>query len=364
MNKSTNDIVIATEANESEGLSHLQIQHKNGQNTSPFFHPVWFKQWLLSSMPLGKWLSIQSQQTIDCSCFIGFAKQYPWLPFKSAFLNQAGEIKKDQAWIEYNDIFADETPESTDTAKALLSYLFTQKKVSNLNVSMTTQQATWVSAANEIGADTETEAISGYVKNLDTLKCVDEVIATLSSNTRSKVRRSIKKLIAEHGAIQIETAITEAQKIAFYNGLSSFHISQWQQTEQGSGFSNAMFNQLQKNLLNEQPNFACINKVSCGSLVLGYAIFYLHNNTAYFYCSGVNHTLSNTHIKPGYVMHVYLMAEFAQNGYSRYDFLGGESQYKQSLADEQVTFHRINIIAPNFRGKMLQWLKQLKRSFG
>ena len=278
------------------------------------------------------------------------------ITFKVALLNQSGEQLSDQAWIEYNDLLCPDHLKA-DFYCLLNDYLAIQG-FDLFHVSML--QETVKDKLSQSRANNQNNLIcKGYKANL-LRNGVKFSFSNLSKNTRSQIRRSNKKLEQQFGEIKVILPNNEKEKLAFFDKLSDFHIEQWGASTEGSGFNNPSFLQHQKSLLQE-TELAQIIGVYAGDVPLGFCLNYLHNNNVYFYCSGVNHSLANNHVKPGYSMHVALMEYYADKGFEAYDFLGGESRYKASLSDEEYNFLSVTIPLNTFKGKLYSLYHRLFR---
>lgn len=277
--------------------------------------------------------------------------------FRVALLNQSGERFSDQAWIEYNDLLCPDRYKAN--FYSLLKTYLAAKGFDLFHASMLHQQIV-TDNFSQLGANNEDVLIcKGFKARLINDKA-KFTLAKLSKNTRSQVRRSNKKLEQQFGKIKVVQPNNEKDKFDFFNKLSKFHIQQWGDSPEGSGFNNESFVKHQQALLKE-TELAQIIGVYAGDVPLGFCLNYLHNNNVYFYCSGVNHSLANSHIKPGYSMHVALMEYYAEKGFKTYDFLGGESRYKASLSDEEYNFVSVTVPLNTFKGKLYSLYLRLFR---
>jgi len=339
----------------------FQYVSQKASNKTPFFIPCLLQQLLEKDIPNLLFLGVEDNCELVGVCFIGKQRVNRLLPYNKALLNQTGLHEYDQIWIEYNDIVC--KPElAHDCASAVIRYIQTMN-YSQLYLSMTTSLDVWKQAASVCNCNIELEQIKGFRRNIEDIFSVEDVLQSLSPNSRAKVRRSLKLLTKSYGDISVETASSSKEVEIYYDGLSQLHKTQWSGHSDGSGFTNPHFFNTHKTLLLNQPHLAQLRRVKCGEKVIGYALAYVVEDTVFFYCSGIEHSIATGKVKPGYVMHCFLMAEYAKLGYLKYDFMGGESQYKKSLCNEEVNFYNITITPPTLKGKTLLVLKKCKRSF-
>lgn len=322
---------------------------------SPFLSLEYFS--VLAEVPEqhGEFICIGEHAVI----YLGHSSAVKRLPFfQQSFVNQTGLRCYDQLWVEYNGWLG--SPASDDSiAETVLKYAFDKGDV-RLSVSMTTDADLWTRAAKTLGASISTSQTIGYTKSLEGLETFENTIATLSQNTRAKIRKSIRLLGSVQEDVSLSVASSSEQILEYFNGLKRNHIEKWQNTVEGSGFQNSFFDSNLLRLLTHYPNFMKILKVQCGENTLGYAMYMLKNESAYFYCSGINASLSEGKVKPGYILHCKAMAYFAEKGFKLYDFMGGDAQYKRSLSDNSVIFHTIEVISPNLKGKLFSMIKKVK----
>lgn len=280
------------------------------------------------------------------------------LKINVAVLNQAGNAVDDQVWIEYNSLIGDSHYHSI-FFNELINAL-SNRNFDILSISMIQGEQSYISQQQRRYIDNQT--IFGYVTKLDNQATQALLTEKLSANSRSKVRRSERKLRERFGDLRIEIAHSNEQRHEFFNDLSKIHIRKWGNTPEGSGFENSVFLKTLKKLTFKHCEFTEIAKVSAGEFVLGYTLNFIFNDTVYFYCSGINDTLNHQHIKPGYTMHLHLMAHYAALGYKQYDFMGGDSQYKRTLADKTVEFKSVSLTLDTLTGKAIRTANEIKKS--
>lgn len=338
---------------------NAHIAHKN-PHTTPFLSPPLFKLLYSKDLKGISFLCFEKNHETVGVCFVGSKKLRNYLPFSTQLLNQTGLKKYDQTWIEYNNILCEKEC-LQECVYGLIDYLKNQNH-SQLHVSMTEDSSAWRQAAKANGCAVELQHVRGFKTNLSGVNNIEDILQKLSSNSRAKVKRSLKLLSEQYGEVHIETASEKETKIKFYDDLARMHKKQWESHTEGSGFSNSYFYASHKYLLLHYPEFSQLKRVKFGNKVIGYALYYVVDKTVFFYCSGIDHNLSTGKIKPGYVMHCHLMANYAANGYEYYDFMGGESQYKKSLADDDVDFYNVTITLPTVSGRLLMFFKSMKRN--
>ena len=182
-------------------------------------------------------------------------------------------------------------------------------------------------------SSTNTVETNGY---LATLSCSNEdyLKATLSKNTRAQISRS-KKILQSQGQLTFEV-FSDPEKLAeLYPKIASIHIDKWQETNDGSGFSNPIFAGFHKAVaLNNTDELVQISVLSSNEVELGYLVNFVYNNKVYFYLSALQQSPDNK-VKIGLTLHSEAIQYYAEQGIESYDFLGGDARYKQSLSNQK-----------------------------
>ena len=313
---------------------------------------VTWKYGMCSDVWLGNWLRIALTKPdlfilLENTKPVGFCfftikriKRYG-ISWKAAYLNQSGEPSIDQIWVENNRFFCPEHYQ-LEFLRLISDTLFTHYSVSEMLISLTDQRLTFDSISNNSALYSSDDNLS-YVKKLNDFTSVDDILFTLSKNSRYQLRRSIKRLKEHVGEIQLSLPQTRAEQDSFFNQMSSLHIARWGKTNEGSGFNNGKFVSFHKMMLTTSET-AVIVKLHATNVDLGYAYFITQNNTAYFYCSAITHSPELTPFKVGHILHLYCMQYFASLGYHTYDFLAGDYRYKQSLSDTTYTMYTYKLV--------------------
>lgn len=351
------ELTIVSEVDKKQALNYLKNISLEYRSESPFLSLEWMSAWLYS-LPYSPFIALLKQDTnVVGMCFIGENHtKLSGITIKTAFLNQMGDSKSDQVWIEYNDVICKEEYKSVFYAKLYTE--LTKLGFDKFFASMTTAKVE-NTIDRSINSSKYSTYSTGYLANLEPKKRTLEK-PFISSNTRSQIKRSNKKIEELFGVIKIHRSETYLDRNNTLEKLANLHRLQWKHTRQGSGFDNSFFVKHHKHLLKQMPNFIDIVEVKAGDMPLGFCINLLHGKKVYFYCSGINHAIASKHIKPGYTLHTALMDNYAQQGFTHYDFLGGEARYKSSLSTEEVTFCSTTILLPTFKGRVLALLYWLK----
>ncbi|KHT54097.1 hypothetical protein RJ41_06000 [Alteromonas marina] len=336
-----------------EVKSFLRNVHECIEVPTPFTSLAWQESWIYSLTVLPTLYIFKLGNQIIGYCWIVSKNTLSLLPLHAWYLNQTGELKKDQVWVEYNTIICSKKHE-----QACLNALLNKAKIDHvckLYISMSHNIAISKDLVdNSIRVDSEN--VNGYRTSLITA----DLEKHLSKNTRSQIRRSTKILEQDYGAISVIEA-SEDQLHSYLTKLGSLHKEKWSESAEGSGFNNPLFLSHHKYLLENFPENVSIIEIKAGTSLLGYSYNLIFGDTVYFYCSGINYQYENNKIKPGYTLHSTLMEYYQKKGFYWYDFLGGESRYKKSLSTETYIFSNLTIYTRSIEGRLASALQRIKQ---
>lgn len=340
----------------SEILNTLSLD----RNNSPFLSKAWLLAWIdTAKEDISVIVFFRNDSPIGITTISRPVYKFAEI-FNETLLNQTGRKQKDQVWIEYNDILCEYVHFDT-CASALLNHVFLNTKSFRLYISMLHDSEKWIAYARKNKLKIECQTVFGYRNNIGGVENTNDLINKFSSNTRSKLKRSLKLMHGLFGELKIEMA-DATNFAAFYKELGKLHKKKWQQSEYGSGFDNPHFNKLHFYLNNNNAQAIKLLRFSAGSKLVGYSLYLIKNQTVFFYCAGISENDTHKHMKYGYNMHLEAMVFFSKIGFTSYDFMGGDAQYKTSLSSHIYEFQNLSIYNPNKTSNIIFYIKQaLKR---
>jgi len=260
-------------------------------------------------------------------------KIFGLFPIKQWHLHRTGNTQEDQIWIEHNDFLLDKNISNTVREEMV-------KSICNFKPSL--QEVI-------IGLSTN-DVILSFTRPFDNkffqLRSWGETLAyrvesqgtylseVLSKNSRSQIVRS-EKLLSKLGNLDFYV-LTQAEDVQLaLEDISKIHIERWQNTIQGSGFTNSSFNHFHSLMITDnRNNIAQVSVLSLNKRPIGYLLNYIYKGKAYFYLSALT-TFDEKKIKVGLTLHTKAIQHYIDNGIFSYDFLGGDARYKKSLSNKQ-----------------------------
>jgi CelD/BcsL family acetyltransferase involved in cellulose biosynthesis len=341
---------------------HWESLWHRSTSQSPFLHPTWVEAWLETFGPsLQPVVLVATAEAGDgalgCCIMTRRVEYVRGMPIRRVYLNTAGENAADDVCVEYNDILA--TPEYKPEFVARLIARLKQSRVDQFVVSgvydleaVTLLRSAWASAA----ACALSKA--PYVDLVSIRQRHNDYERELSSNTRTQVRRSRKLLEAESGGIHVERADTVSQGLEFLQELADLHQWRWTAKGEAGAFHSPRFSAFHRRLVERLLPLGGIDllRVRAGERTVGLLYNYVVRRKVFFYQSGFMYS-SDNRVKPGLVTHTEAINYYLGRGFDEYDFLAGDSQYKQSLGNAERQMQWLTFDGDTLRMRFMSRLK-------
>lgn len=274
-----------------------------------------------------------------------------------ALLHQTGVSHEDQIWIEYNGLLAVRGHEVAALALAVQT-LQNEGMCDEVHLSMLPSEHARLLHTQIPESHIEYE-VSGFQTDLRALRDhKTEVIDSLSSNTRHQIRRSLRRYESTYKSpMQVVSARTMEEAVGIFRECGQWHRARWAD----SGFNNPAFVGFHEKLIKRgfDHGSAQLFRVVVGESVIGVFYFLISDRRVYFYLQGIRGE-SDGKLKPGLSAHALLMQHFLDQGYDMYDFMGGESQYKKQLANQENAFMTLRTHNGGWRFLLENQARQLK----
>jgi CelD/BcsL family acetyltransferase involved in cellulose biosynthesis len=250
-------------------------------------------------------------------------------PFKvrSRHLGTAGEPDADSVCVEYNRLLV--APENRDAFATAL-------------VAAIRQEIDWDELLLDGFALEDAEPLlraePSFVAERRVCRAVDlrtagelggDIITALKANTQKKIRRSLRGF----GSIQTEWADTVELAMDILNELIDLHQQRWEQTGKPGSFASARFIAFHRELVPRlfAKGAIILFRARSASGTIGCLYSFSERGRILFYQSGLA-TVDDNKLKPGLVTHALCMQGCMERGFTEYNFLAGDSRYKQELS--------------------------------
>ncbi|MEX2048894.1 MAG: GNAT family N-acetyltransferase [Gemmatimonadota bacterium] len=192
-------------------------------------------------------------------------------------------------------------------------------------------------------------------------------LSSLSSNTRSQIRRSIRLYQCRFGDPEVRAA-GPLEVRAWFDRMVMLHTGRWRQRGGEGAFVDPAVCSFHVGLLEGtfeapsdfQPELL---RVSFGREAIAYLYQLRYRGRVSFYQSGLAYHDDNR-LKPGLVAHAFAIEHYISLGESEYDLLGGEPEavrYKRSLATDGRMLAWIELPSPTAKMRLLRGARLARR---
>lgn len=297
----------------------------------------WIGTWLaaLPSHVRPELLRVQSQgRTVALGVLVRrLLRRHGVLLSRALFLNCTGDPQLDALTIEYNGLLSErgfEQEAAHSSVEFLLSrgdwdewFLDGLQDPGRFN-RVLESGVRWVSRRHNKCHYVDLEALR---------RSGGEYLGLLGSKTRHNIRRSMREY-ETLGPLVLECAATPEQACAFLFRLGQLHQAYWQSKGLPGSFANPFFVEFHLRLVrslfaNGSIQLLCLR---AGNEIVGYIYNLVDRGRVYNYQSGFNYDLCpKPNGRPGLVAHAYAVEFNRAQGHLCYDFMAGDSEYKQSL---------------------------------
>ncbi len=307
-------------------------------NANIFLSWMWIGNWLdlVSEQASSKLFLVeanQNNQVVGLGFFVEKTRKvFGCIPIKQFWLHRTGVAQQDQIWIEYNDFLLAESIAVKVRASIIEALYNYDNSLKEIVIGLSCEKVLncfhqRFSLSSKLMRSTGYEIDFSSIEN----SYSQEV---LSKNTRSQINRS-NKILNQIGDVSFKV-VTEINEIkSLYKHIAKIHIERWDNTKEGSGFSNESFLTFHQQLL-ENANTVQVAVLLLNNNPIGYLVNFIYKQRVYFYLSALT-TFSNNKIKVGLTLHEKAIDYYAKQGMKSYDFLGGEARYKQSMSNTKYT---------------------------
>jgi len=349
-----------------EQLGEKWLELERDSDCSVFLSWLWIGNWL--NVVTDKLFLIEAYRdgkVVGLGFFVETARKvFGCFSIKQWWLHRTGIQQQDQMWIEYNDFLLDKSCSIAvreQMIKAVTDFDPSVKEVI-VGLSASERLACFTNSFTKLHfLEASLVKANGYLASLSRLNG-DYLNKVPSKNTRTQITRS-KKILQSQGQLIFEVFSNPQKLVELYPKLASIHIDKWQDTNEGSGFSNPIFERFHKAIaLSNTNNMVQIAVLTLDEVELGYLVNFVYNNKVYFYLSALQQSADNK-VKIGLTLHSEAIQYYIQQGIESYDFLGGDARYKKSLSNEKYILEMKRYYRDDFILRLECQLKNFKMKF-
>jgi CelD/BcsL family acetyltransferase involved in cellulose biosynthesis len=263
-------------------------------------------------------------------------RRFRVLPVRGLFVSETGDPALDTLTVEHSGVLLERGLEATalDAIARTLTggrFPWDELRVSGIEAKAApTYRAAWAAA----GVNVRTEFEKPYFTvELDDLRASrKDYLSSLSSNTRSQLRRSQREY-EKNGPVVIDFATEESEIEDYFSKLRDLHQAYWVARGAPGAFATDFACAFHRELIAEAMPRGEIQlaRITSGSDVIGYLYNFRHRGVVSNYQSGIRYT-DNSRLKPGLTAHQLAIEHNLANGERVYDLLMGDQRYKKSLS--------------------------------
>lgn len=203
---------------------------------------------------------------------------------------------------------------------------------------------------------------STYYVDLDQLRqsglCY---LDSLSSNTRSQIRRSLR-YYSGRGEIKVEIAPDVQTAEKYFAEMCRMHQSTWLARGVEGAFGPGRRLEFHNRLIGKtyEKGTTHLLRVAADEETIGILYNFVQGGKIYFFQSGFNYA-RDRRLHPGLVTHCSAIQRYMEMGFNEYDFLAGDARYKASLAKHSKPLAWVVFARPGIKRASIELLRVIKR---
>ena len=250
---------------------------------------------------------------------------------RTLHLHATGSHEFDILAVECNSFLVERGLEELVSARMLGHLIEQEKNWDELALDGLSGKPNWLVGDSRTGV-----RVNSHANHYIVLEAIRQnkggYLPLLGAKTRSRIRRSVKEY-EQFGPVVAHAAKDRSQALSFLEGLKALHQNYWVGRGEPGAFANAFFDRFHQKLVHDAFDTGEIQiiAVDAGDRRLGYIYNFVYRGRIYNYQSGFNYELCERHNRPGLVAHACAIELNARSGHEIYDFLAGDSEYKQAL---------------------------------
>jgi CelD/BcsL family acetyltransferase involved in cellulose biosynthesis len=342
--------------------SHLaEVSHG-----SVFLSPEWTGIWLQIFGELHKARIVVFENSSEAVgiCILSESKTGPnVLPLRRLSLNAAGESRSETTYIEFNDLLC--KPEwRTQVCNALVTYLsgleWDELALDGFPAHKTLEalKASWPTlTCSEV-------THPSYFVDLAGLRATGlPYDSVLSSSHRKHLRQNIRYYSAA-GRLELEPITDVPAALAALEELGDLSELRSAALGRTGVFASPRFREFHRRMVTTGLPAGRVQMLHFS--VAGETVGLIYNlvlrGKVYFYQCGFRYT-AEKRLSPGIVTLAHAIEYCSALGFDEYDFLSGESRYKEWMATGSRELRWAVLRKPTFRAQTVDFLRRAKRSF-
>lgn len=333
-------------------------------NTSFFLTPEVTEAWLKT---VGRALHVEICRFTSNARVVGLALlvrkrvRVGGLPMRALHLNCAGEDFGQSLCTEYNDVLT--LPGYEEACGSALAKLLRSRGWDYLHLDGVQESPAVRALQARVAPQAEPWSRKCYYVDLQKIReTAGDYLMSLSKNTRSHLRRSLKLYETTYGPVRLEVAQDRRQALAFLDELIVLHQESWIVRGERGAFANPAFTELQRTIVRDLFDSGMIQmtRATAGERVIGVLYNFVYRNKVYSYQSGFT-SEELPRMKSGMTCHHLTVEYCLAQGYREYDFMAGDFRYKEQLMTDTRLLEWCRIPSGNLRTRVLELARSARR---
>lgn len=188
----------------------------------------------------------------------------------------------------------------------------------------------------------------------------------LDSHPSSSGRQLLKRILKQFNSnMTFEVASGKEQSLFFFNEMTKIHQKRWRSAGMSGAFGSPRIINFHHSLIFKlaSNNEVLLSRLCYKGATCAVLYGFINNGKYEFYQSGID-TLQKDIKSPGILAHLLNMKYLTEKQVTTYDFLCGESGYKERLSNSKIELKEIQLIKNNARSANSALLNISKRILG
>jgi len=295
------------------------------------------------------------------ACLLANAKtSHGFIGIKRLSLNASGEPGADTTYAEYNDILSKPGWESA-VAEAVHKEL-AHRKWDEVSLDGFSDGPAYQKLKDKFaGLECEEIQNPSYYVDLEQIRLSGSAFDMSLGKTNRKHLRQNLKYYAAIGEFRLEAAGNVGEALAMLDEIADLSQKRWASRGKRGIFSSGRFRAFHRRLIEKSFSRGTVHllRVSAGEQTVGLVYNLIHRGRVHFYQCGY-HYGPDKRLSPGTVTLSRAIQYCLDQGYREYDFLSGESNYKQWLSTGSRNLFWTVFRRPRLRLQVIDGLRRIK----
>lgn len=287
--------------------------------------------------------------------------RHAFIPMHRLSLNASGEDCRETTYIEYNDVLC--RPGWEEAVAAGLAEYALGREWDEFTLDGFRIGPVYHALKNALTAyPIEEETQPCYYVDLGSLRERGARYETIfRSHRRKNLRRNIRAYSAL-GSVRLEEAGDAERALGMFEELANLNRRRWAALGRRTAFEMPRFLMFHRNLIRRcfAEHSIQLLRLKAGDHTVGILYNLISGGRVHFYQCGYGYE-PETHRSPGLITHAYAIQHCIERGLEDWDFLSGDSQFKQSLSTGSRSLVWASFRRPNLKTRILTAAQAARR---